>query len=169
MTAPGLAAQFAIAPPMPMPPAIPMLKAPKGQPVLILTGNIGHINATAAAEFDMDMLKALRGRRARLETPWTPGPTLFEGPYLRAVLEASGARGEALRLKASNGYQVEIPIADALDLDTILAIKMNGFPMHVRYKGPLFLIYPFDRKPELYTRIYFARSVWQISEIEVVP
>jgi hypothetical protein len=146
-----------------------MLDSPKSQPLLTVTGSIRHTNAQAAAEFDMDMLKALRGRRARLETPWTPGPTLFEGPYLRAVLDASGARGEALRLKASSGYQAEIPITDALDLDTILAIKMNGFPMHVRYKGPLFLIYPFDRKPELYTPTYFARSVWQISEIEVVP
>jgi hypothetical protein len=147
---------------------VPVLDAPEGQPLLTVTGNIQHTNAAEAAQFDMDMLKSLMGRRARLETPWTPGPTLFEGPFLRAVLDATGARGEALRLKASNGYQVEIPIEDALDLDTILAIKMNGFPMHVRYKGPLFLIYPFDRKPELYTKTYFRRSVWQVSEIEVL-
>lgn len=166
MTALVLAAPHAMAPAIRL--RLPLLDAPGGQPLLTVTGNIRHTNAPAAAEFDMDMLRALRGRRARLETPWTPGPTLFEGPYLRAVLEASGARGEALRLKASNGYQVEIPIADALDLDTILAIKMNGFPLHVRYKGPLFLIYPFDRKPELYTTTYFRRSVWQISEIEVL-
>ncbi len=166
MTALILTAPFAMAPARTL--AVPMLEAPGGQPLLTVTGNIQHTNAAEAAQFDMDMLKSLQGRRARLETPWTPGPTLFEGPYLRAVLDAAGATGEALRLKASNGYQVEIPIEDALDLDTILAIKMNGFPMHVRYKGPLFLIYPFDRRPELYTKAYFARSVWQISEIEVL-
>ena len=166
MTALVLTALFAMAPAFTAPAA--PLEAPKAQAVLTVTGNLARTNAGETALFDMDMLKALRGRRARLETPWTPGPTVFEGPFLRSVLEAAGAQGETLRLKAINGYMVDIPIGDALDLETILALKMNGFPMHVRYKGPLFLIYPFDRKPELYTREYFARSVWQISEIEVL-
>lgn len=166
MTALVLTALLAMAPAMSVTAAA--LDAPQGQALLTVSGNIQLRNANHSAQFDMDMLKALRGRRARLETPWTPGPTLFEGPYLRSVLDAVGATGEALRLKASNGYTVEIPIEDALDLDTILALKMNGFPLHERYKGPLFLIYPFDRKPELYTKTYFARSVWQISEVEVL-
>lgn len=166
MTALVLTALLAMAPAMTA--AAAALDAPKGQALLTVSGNIQRTNAAEAALFDMDMLKALRGRRARLETPWTPGQTLFEGPYLRSVLDAAGATGEALRLRASNGYTIEIPIGDALDLDTILALKMNGFPLHERYKGPLFLIYPFDRKPELYTATYFARSVWQISEIEVL-
>ena len=55
-----------------------------------------------------------------------------------------------------------------MDFDTILAIKMNGEPMTVRNKGPLFLIYPFDTNPDLYNEKYFNRSVWQIKEIEVV-
>ena len=166
MTALVLTARLAIAPAMMADAAA--LDAPKGLPLLTVSGNIEHANLSRSAQFDMDMLKALPGRRARLETPWTPGPTLFEGPYLRSVLEASGATGETLRLRAANGYMVDVPIEDALDLETILAIRMNGFPLHARYKGPLFMIYPFDRKPELYTRTYFARSVWQISEIEVL-
>lgn len=166
MTALVLTALLAMAPAFTRPP-VP-LETPNGQPVLSITGGVGLPNAGQSAQFDMEMLKALKGRRARLETPWTPGLTLFEGPYLRSVLEAAGAQGESLRLKAQNGHTVEIPIEDALDLETILALKMNGFPMNVRYKGPLFLIYPFDRKPELYTQTYFARSVWQISEIEVL-
>lgn len=166
MSAFVLTALLAIAPAMTANAAT--LDRPKGPPLLTVSGNIGRANVSRSAQFDMDMLKALAGRRARLETPWTPGPTLFEGPYLRSVLEAAGAAGEALRLRAANGYTVEVPIGDALDLDTILAIRMNGFPLHARYKGPLFLIYPFDRKPELYTRTYFARSVWQIAEIEVL-
>lgn len=166
MTALVLTALLAMAPAFTAPPS--SLEAPRTQPLLTITGNVGRSNVGESAQFDMEMLKALRGRRARLETPWTPGQTLFEGPYLRSVLEAAGAQGEILRLKSLNGYIAEIPISDALDLETILALKMNGFPMHVRYKGPLFLIYPFDRKPELYTKTYFARSVWQIREIEVL-
>ena len=52
-------------------------------------------------------------------------------------------------------------------LDTILATRMDGQLMSVRDKGPLFLIYPFDLDSGLYNEKYFARSVWQIKEIEV--
>ena len=166
MTALVLTALLAMAPAFTAPP--PPLKAPRAEAVLTVTGKLARTNVGETAQFDMEMLKALTGRRARLETPWTPGQTVFEGPFLRSVLEAAGAQGEMLRFKALNGYVADIPISDALDLETMLALKMNGFPMHVRYKGPLFLIYPFDRKPELYTKTYFARSVWQISEIEVL-
>jgi len=38
----------------------------------------------------------------------------------------------------------------------------------VRDKGPLFMIYPFDAQPELRSAVYYSRSVWQLSEIEVL-
>ena len=44
---------------------------------------------------------------------------------------------------------------------------MDGKPLSVRDKGPLFLIYPFDKNPELYNEKYFSRSVWQIKKIEI--
>ncbi len=89
-------------------------------------------------------------------------------PYLRAVLAAAGASGKKLVVKALNDYASDVPFEDAQKLDTILAVRMNGEEMSVREKGPVFLIYPFDKDKSLYNEKYFSRSVWQIKEIEVV-
>jgi len=144
------------------------LEAPKGAVVLTITGDIQNTNAANSATFDLPMLQALAGRQAVMDTPWTNGATEFEGPYLKAVLDAAGAHGKTLRVKALNDYSADVPMTDASDYETILALKMNGRPMSVRDKGPLFMIYPFDKNHELYNEKYFSRSVWQIKEIEVV-
>jgi hypothetical protein len=141
---------------------------PSGDVVLTVTGLIGNTNAGATAQFDLAMLEGLKGRSASMETPWTEGTTEFAGPYLKAILEAVGATGGKLVVKALNDYSAEVPMEDAVGYDTILATRMNGQPMSVRDKGPLFMIYPFDKNPELYSEKYFSRSVWQIKEIEVV-
>jgi hypothetical protein len=143
------------------------LDKPKGDVVLTISGRVANPNDGAAATFDMAMLEALAARSGAMETPWTEGKVTFSGPLLRAVLEAAGATGDTLTVKALNDYAAKVPIEDARDLDTILATRMDGRPMSVRDKGPLFLIYPFDTQPDLYNEKYFSRSVWQIKEIEV--
>ncbi|QKC89248.1 hypothetical protein EB230_13005 [Mesorhizobium sp. NZP2234] len=144
------------------------LEAPKGAVILTITGDIQNTNAANTATFDLAMLQALAGRQAIMDTPWTDGATEFDGPYLQSVLQAVGAHGKILRIKALNDYSADVPMADATDYETILALKMNGKSMSVRDKGPLFMIYPFDKNHELYNEKYFSRSVWQIKEIEVV-
>jgi hypothetical protein len=144
------------------------LDKPAGDPILTITGHISQTNAGKAATFDLAMLEKLDGRKATMETPWTNGKTEFSGPYLRAILAAAGATGKKLKVKALNDYASEVPFEDAEKLDTILAVRMNGEEMSVREKGPLFLIYPFDKDHSLYNEKYFSRSVWQIKEIEVV-
>ncbi|APH73512.1 molybdopterin-dependent oxidoreductase [Aquibium oceanicum] len=144
------------------------LGQPKGTVILSVTGAIERTNSGEAAEFDLAMLEEIAGRSASMRTPWTDSVTEFEGPYLDALLEAVGAHGHKLVVKALNDYSAELPLEDARDFETILALRMNGETMSVREKGPLFLIYPFDKNPELYNEKYFSRSVWQIREIEVV-
>lgn len=143
------------------------LDRPAGDVVLTISGHVANANVGGTAQFDMQMLKKLASRTARLETPWTAGKVTFSGPLLRAILEAAGAEGERLTVKALNDYSADVPMEDAEKLDTILATTMDGKPMSVRDKGPLFLIYPFDKNPKLYNEKYFSRSVWQIKEIEV--
>ncbi|MDO6966356.1 molybdopterin-dependent oxidoreductase [Rhizobium alvei] len=143
------------------------LEKPTGDVVLTVTGKISQPNAGDKAEFDIDMLEKLVSRTGTMETPWTTGKVTFSGPMLNAILEAAGADGETLTIKALNDYAADVPMSDAKDFDTILATRMDGKLMSVRDKGPLFLIYPFDEKPELYNEKYFSRSVWQIKAIEV--
>lgn len=144
------------------------LRAPEGPVVLTVTGNVENANSEAGAVFDRSMLDEIEGRAATLETPWIDDPAHFEGPFLKAVLDAAGAQGGKIVVRALNDYAAEVPMEDATELATILATRLDGKPMSVRDKGPLFLIYPFDTHPELYNEKYFARSVWQIREIEVV-
>lgn len=144
------------------------LEVPKGQVVLTVRApHLAHANVGDTAQFDLAMLEALAGRSATMETPWTDGQVSFSGPFLRGILAAAGAKGRALKVRALNDYTAQLPIEDAETLDTIVATRMNGQPMSVRNKGPLFLIYPFDKDRSLFNEKYFSRSVWQIKEIEV--
>ena len=150
--------------------AVTPLKAldmPKGTPVIAITGNVTETNSDGQAVFDREMLEALPGREAKMETPWTEGQVTFSGPYLRSVLEAAGAKGTRLVVHALNDYSAEVPFEDG-KLDTILAVRMNGAEMSVRDKGPTWIIYPFDLNHDLYNERYFTRSVWQIKSIEVL-
>lgn len=142
------------------------LDAPTGPVVLTVKGQISNTNAGDTAQFDMAMLEKLKGRKGEMETPWTEGKVTFEGPLLREVLNAVGASGSSLKVRALNDYAADVPADDA-KLDTILATRLDGKPMSIRDKGPLMLVYPFDLDPDLYNEKYFSRSVWQIKEIEV--
>jgi len=142
------------------------LDRPTGDVILTVTGHVSHANVDGTAQFDAAMLEKLASRTGQMETPWTTGKVTFSGPLLRAILDEAGAQGEKMTVKALNDYAVDVPMEDA-KIETILATTMDGKPMSVRDKGPLFLIYPFDTNPDLYNEKYFSRSVWQIREIEV--
>lgn len=143
------------------------LDLPTEKVVLTIHGkDIKNANVGDTAQFDIPMLEKLAGRTATVDTPWMKGISTFSGPYLRSVLEAAGAEGTIVKITAINDYSSEVPIEDAA-MDVILATRLEGNLMSVRDKGPMFLIYPFDRDSSLYTEKYFNRSVWQIDEIEV--
>lgn len=159
----GLAAPW-IAPPA------RALDAPQGPVVLTLRGRgIGAPNGPDQASFDMAMLERLPQQRIVAETPWYNKARSFSGPLLRAVLAAAGAAGgERARLVALNDYRIEMPLDDARKHDVIIARLLDDKPMSVREKGPLFVMYPFDREPQLRSSQYFSRCVWQLRTIELL-
>ena len=124
-------------------------------------------SASGSVDFDMAALEALPQRSFRTSTPWYPQPTSFTGPLLRDVLAAAGARGQTLRAVALNDYKVELPVADAERFEVIVARLLDGKPMPVRERGPLFIVYPFDTSVELKSEKYYSRSAWQLRRIEV--
>ncbi|WP_313606745.1 molybdopterin-dependent oxidoreductase [Rhizobium sp.] len=144
------------------------LDAPKGPVVLTVKGKLDHPNVGETAQFDLAMLELLAGRKGSMKTPWNEGTVSYSGPFLRAVLDAAGAKGTSLKIVALNDYSASVPFSDAANLDTILATRADGQLMSVRDKGPLFLIYPFDLDKSLFNEKYFSRSVWQIGTIEVL-
>jgi hypothetical protein len=143
-------------------------QAAGGPVVLVLRGRLQRPNAGAVFQFDMAALEQLPQRSFRTRTPWYANPREFTGPLLRDVLGAAGAEGSLLRISALNDYRVDVPFDDAVSRDPILARLLDGQPMPVRDKGPLFMIYPFDDRPELRSAVYYSRSVWQVKSIEVL-
>jgi hypothetical protein len=144
------------------------LERPTGKVILTISGRIGVRNAGTRAEFDMDMLASLPQRTFSTKTPWYPEAHQFTGPLLRDVLAAVGAQGQNLRAIAINDYKVDLPVADARKFDLVLARLMDGKPMPLRDKGPLFIVYPFDADESLRNERYYSRSAWQLKALDVL-
>lgn len=145
------------------------LPAPKGAVVLTVTGSIGVTNADGQAQFDIDMIKALPKVSFDTYTIWTEGRQTFTGVELKTVLDLVGAQGSGIDASALNEYLVDIPIEDAVEGGPILAYEQNGTALSVRDKGPLWLVYPYDSRPEYQTEVVYARSIWQMSSMEIRP
>ncbi len=79
-------------------------------------------------------------------------------------MAAVGASGTTISATALNDYAAPLPAADA-QTGAIVAYRMNGEYMSVRGKGPLWIIYPFDERPELKAEAIYARSIWQLRKM----
>jgi hypothetical protein len=143
------------------------LDKPEGRVVLTVSGSVSQANNGSNAVFDMKMLEKLPQKTFSTQTPWYPTPVSFTGPLLRDVLAAAGAKGHKITAVALNDYKTEIPFDDAVKFDAIVARLMNDKTMPIREKGPLFIVYPFDTKAELRNEIYYNRSAWQLSGLQI--
>ena len=143
------------------------LQPTTGKVILTVTGNVGEKNTATAATFDLAMLEKLPQRSFTTMTPWDKQPIKFTGPLLRDVLAAAKATGTTIKAAALNDYQSSIPLEDAQKFDVILAHKMNDADIPVKTKGPLFIVYPYDTKPELRSSTYYERSAWQLKSLTI--
>ena len=144
-----------------------VLVMPTGKKVLTITGKITNTNDGDAAVFDRPMLEALGLDQFETTTPWYNGPVRFEGVRMQRLMQAVGASGESVTAVALNDYTTELPIADFERYGVLLAMKRDGNDMSVRDKGPLFIVYPYDSKPELKAQQFYARSAWQVAKLVV--
>ncbi len=84
------------------------LDAPRTAPVPIVRGKLGQTNRAGEATFDLDMLGRLTRGVTGTQIPWHPRRTRFEGPLAEDVLKAVDCRRQTLRIKALDGYAVDI-------------------------------------------------------------
>lgn len=150
-----------------MPMSLKAQETPTGKTVLTISGQISETNVDDRFLFDMNMIEALPQHRFTTGTPWHPEKHEFSGPLLRELLARVGADGEIVQAIALNDYKVDIPIADARNFDMIVAMQMDGEPMSVRNKGPLFILYPFDQQHETQSQVYYNRAIWQLKAIHI--
>jgi hypothetical protein len=85
------------------------------------------------------------------------------------LVQELGLNGDEMSFVALHDYAVTIPLVDAVEGGPILADTMNGVPMSVRDKGPLWVIYPFDANADYQAEHYYARSIWQLHRIQPTP
>lgn len=143
------------------------LPKPSGKVILTLTGNIVATNGNKSAMFDRPMLESLGVHTLRTTTNWTDGVKEFEGVWARDVLARVGSKGTTASAVALNDYKIDIPASDFTQYDVLLAFRMDGKDLLPEDKGPLWIVYPRDQKPELNNVQYDSRWVWQLRTLAI--
>lgn len=151
--------------------ATPLLAAdlaqPQGEIILTISGAITNFNDEGSAVFDAEMLGMLPVVEFATSTIWTDGQQTFTGVSLVDLLAHVGSEGTSISATAINDYAIEVPLSDIADGAPILAYMMNGSPMSVRDKGPLWVVYPYDSDPKYQTEVVYSQSIWQLDRIVV--
>jgi hypothetical protein len=143
------------------------LPRPQGRIILTVTGVLASASKSRRVEFDLRALEHLGLSKLITWTPWTNGEVEFEGVLARRLMDAVGARGTEVEARALNDYKEVIPIEDFSRYDVLLALRMNGQPMRVRDKGPIWIVYPWSDHPELDDFTTREKSVWQLNALHV--
>lgn len=162
-----------------------------GPALLTVTGAIGRANRGAldpvldqmmykqqlkfdqAHAFDYAALLQLRARTIRPTLEYDGKPHALRGPLLLDVLARAGARlggRTVLVLRAVDGYNVELPLAQAKRRRFIVATHIDGNPMPLGGLGPLWAVYDADRVPDMAALPLpqrFAACPWALYHIEV--
>ena len=123
--------------------------------------------STPLASYDMAFLKSLPQHSFATQTPWFKKTVTFTGPLLRDVLSAAKVKGAVVYAVAIDEYRTEIPFSDCEQYDIILAHQLDGETLTPKNKGPLFVVYPYDSKPELQAVRFYQRSIWQLKSLRV--
>lgn len=140
--------------------------APTGEVLLTVTGSIAERNAGDTLQFDRAQLAALPQTSFTTSTTWTSGTPTFTGVLLKDLISAIGATGRTITLTAKNDYTVTLPMTDVGEDAPLIAYLMDGQPMSLRDKGPVWMVYPYDLNDKYRTEQTYSRSIWQLTTLE---
>ncbi len=136
--------------------------------LLTVSGDVGPNGNQNTWTFDRNALEALPSQSIETTTIWTEGVQSFVGVPLDVLLSHVQAEEGIMRAVALNDYAVTIPTSDAIAGGPIVAYLRDGKAMSVRDKGPLWIIYPYDANEAYQSEEIYARSIWQLNQLEVV-
>jgi hypothetical protein len=126
-----------------------------------------------AYAFDDAALRALPALTIRPTLEYDSKAHALRGPLLLDLLAQAGATltdKTVLVLRAVDGYNVELPLAQARARRFIAATHVDGKPMPLGGLGPLWAVYDADRVPEMAAQPLaqrFAACPWALYHIEV--
>ena len=165
-----------------------LAKASKSPALLTVTGQIAKTNRgpldpvldqmMAKQKLAFDKARAFDYAELARMPAVTIKPTLeydkkqhtLSGPLLSTVLQACGATGSKLQMRAIDGYAPAISLADARKYRFIVATQLDGRPMPLGGLGPLWAIYEADKFPDMAAKPVdqrFAQCPWGLYHIEV--
>jgi hypothetical protein len=142
--------------------------APADQTILTVTGAIAVSNVGDTLQFDRAALEALDTTTIKTSTIWTDGVHVFQGVSLKVLTDLLGVTSGTILATAINDYTIEIPVSDAVTGGPVIAYLMDGEPMSVREKGPLWVVYPYDSNGDYRSEVVYSRSIWQLDRLEIV-
>lgn len=117
--------------------------------------------------FSLEDLQALPLTTIRTSTSWTEGEQVFDGVALTDLLAQAGVSGTTIRALALNDYEIEFPLAAALENNAMIAYRRNGEAMSVREKGPYWIVFPYDDIDGDQVSVR-AWSVWQLVSLTLL-
>lgn len=138
-----------------------------GNPILLVRGAIEGTDAGGNRRFDLEALQAMPQTAFKTSTPWNKTPVTYSGVAVSTLLSALKAKGTRLRLIALNDYAVVAEAEDLTRNGAILAIARDGAALPISDKGPIFVVFPFDRDARLRSDSFYLYAVWQLCQIDV--
>lgn len=139
-----------------------------GTPILTVRGAIDGADASGNRRFDLEALQAMPQTAFKTATPWNKQPVTYSGVAVGTFLSALKAKGTRVRLIALNDYAVVADIEDLTSNGAILAIAKDGAALPISDKGPIFVVFPFDRDSKLRSDSFYLYAVWQLCQIDVL-
>lgn len=134
------------------------------EPVLTIAG-IGGADGTEIS-LTVEELREMGADEIQTGTPWTDGRSTFTGVTGRRLVEALRAAGTEVTGSAINDYHTIIPFEVFNSDSMLLAYALDGQPMPVREKGPLWIVFPFDDDPIYRSDTYKAYAIWSLIRLE---
>lgn len=131
------------------------------------------IQFARAHEFDAAALRRLPAVTIKPTLEYDGKQHTLQGPLLATVLEAAGVAASSamqLHLRAIDGYNVAISLADAKTYRMMVANRIDGQPLALGGLGPQWAVYdadnvaPFKDKP---LKERFALCPWGLYHIDV--
>lgn len=166
-------------------------KGSKGPALLTVTGAVGKPNRDGldpsldqmmakqkisfdkARAFDFSALAALPATTIQPTLEYGNKAHTLKGPLLTDVARAAGSPAAATRfvLRAIDGYNVPLSLADARKYRFIIATHLDGQPMPLGGLGPLWAVYDADRFADMAAKPVadrFAQCPWGLFHMEVL-
>ena len=131
------------------------------------------LSFTTAYEFDTAALQKLASVTIKPTVEYDAKRHTLEGPLLTSVLEAAGVTGNPktqLVLRAVDGFNVALSVADARAYRMVVALRMDGRPLGLGGLGPQWALYDADQLTEFRDKPLkerFGLCPWGLYHIEV--